>query len=269
MEIVETGLVDADSIYFRAAFSNTSKKEMRLIINRTMREIETAITAGGFAVPDLLVAVKGRGNFRKELYPEYKMNRPELAPEIKEALNYGHNYMKEEWNAQESTGMEADDLVAIWAKECRDMERSYTVVGIDKDLLQIPGKHYNFKRQEHRVVSEEEAYMLLMQQCLTGDTSDNIPGIKGIGPKKASKILTGIPRDRLWNRVRAAWRGTGSGDPELSRRLLTMLTSWEEYEEIRASLQSETPQCEQDVCKEGEDNVQDSGLPSVPGGDQG
>ena len=251
-------LVDADSIYFRAAMVNQNKKEIRTIINRTMKEIEIEATGGGFADLHMLVAVKGHGNFRKDLYPEYKAQRPTLEPKIREALAYGWNYMIEKYDAKKADGMEADDLVSIWAAECRVNDDDHVVVGIDKDLKQIPGNHYNFVKKEHDYVDDDTANYNLMLQCITGDTSDNIPGIKGIGPKKAAKILTGVPMDRRWSRVRAAWRGHRAGDPELSRRLLTMLTSWEEYESIRSSLPSEATVSQQDVCSKGQDNIQDS-----------
>ncbi|MDD9816698.1 MAG: hypothetical protein OXU61_00955, partial [Gammaproteobacteria bacterium] len=107
------------------------------------------------------------------------------------------------------------------------------IAGIDKDLKQIPGNHYNFNKQLHEFVDDDNANLNLMLQCLTGDTSDNIPGIKGIGPAKAGKILAGVPMARRWSRVRAAWRRHGAGDPTLSHRLLSMLKSWDELEEIR------------------------------------
>jgi len=184
--------------------------------------------------------VKGHGNFRKELYENYKGNRKNQPPEIKEALTYGHNYMVDKYNAVMANDMEADDLVSIWASECRDDARDYVVVGIDKDLLQIPGWHLNFIKMEEQYVDEDFANLKLMLQCLTGDTSDNIPGIRGIGPKKAERILHGVPMSRRWNRVRAAWRQHKAGDPVLSWRLLKMLETWDEYDTIRSELESKT-----------------------------
>lgn len=79
---------------------------------------------------------------------------------------------------------------------------------------------------------------------------------KGIGPKKAEKILKGIPMERRWNRVRAAWRGHNSGDPTLSYNLLRMLTSWEDFDAIKAQVSGETPVSQQDDGKK--QDVQDS-----------
>ena len=232
----DIALIDADSIYFRMAMVTQKKNEIRQGIDRTMEQ-----TKRNTGCDACLVAVKGKGNFRNDIYDKYKANRKPLEDHIKEALNYGINYMVDKYDAVHADGMEADDLVAIWAAERRDDAGDYTIVGIDKDLLQIPGWHYNFVKKESQYVDEDAANMKLMLQCLTGDNADNIPGLKGIGPKKAEKILAGVPMERRWNRVKAAWRGHKAGNPDLSRRLLTMLTSWEELDELRQQTNGETP----------------------------
>jgi len=262
-------LIDADSIYFRAAYSNSDKKDIRDIINRTVNEC----IAFAFSGPqECRVALKGRGNYRKDLYTPYKGSRPALTEEIKVSLNYGHNYMKEKWGGIEADGMEADDLVSIWAYEAREMEEDFVICGIDKDLKQIPGHHYNYSKKTHEFVDDDQANLNLMLQCLTGDKSDNIPGINGIGPKKAAKILEGVPMGQRWQKVLDAWKEHDAGDPWMSLKLLSMLKSWEEFEEVKPNepnesleslLLSETPECEQDVEPKGEDNVQVSGVSPV------
>ena len=96
-------------------------------------------------------------------------------------------------------------------------------------------------------MDHDAGHLNLMRQCLTGDTADNIPGIKGIGSKKADKILNGIPSSRQSSRVRAAWRGHNAVDPTTSRRLLELLTSLEEYETIRSKAEGASVQRKQDV----------------------
>jgi len=258
----DIALIDADSIYFRVACVTQKQNEIRKAIDYTMTEIKRNTMTN-----NQLCAVKGRGNFRNDLYSDYKGNRKELDPKVKEALNYGHGYMVEKYNAIMADNMEADDLVAIWAYEQMDMDQTPIIVGIDKDLLQIPGWHYNFvKKQTPIYVNGDEAHLKLMLQCLTGDTADNIPGIKGIGPKKAEKILKGVPIERRWDRVRAAWRGHKAGNPELSHRLLKMLTSWKEYEDIRNRIAGEASVSERDVSTE---QTQDSGVQELSNGNQG
>ena len=235
-------LVDADSIYFRVAYRTKKKNEIRKGIDEMVKDIMNNNQSD-----QLLIAVKGRGNFRNDLYNKYKSNRKPLEEEMKEALNYGHGYMIGKYNAVAADGMEADDLVSIWAAESRDSLRDYCVVGIDKDLLQIPGDHYNFNKCTHVHVTPDEGHYNLMVQCLTGDSTDNIPGIKGIGPVKGKKLLHGVPSARQWNRVRAAWRGHKAGDPTTSRRLLEMLTSFEELGLVRDQIASKTTLRQPDV----------------------
>ena len=259
-------LIDADSIYFRAAYVTKKNNEIRKVIDDTMRSIDRNVSSILFDNIDFMVAVKGFGNFRKDLYPDYKKNRKELDAEMKTALKYGHEYMIEKYNAVMSDGMEADDLVSIWAYEAREAEQDYIIVGIDKDLRQIPGNHYNFKKEEHDFVDDNTAHLNLMLQCLTGDSTDNIPGIKGIGPKKAATILNGVPMARRWDRIRAAWRTKSAGKPDVSHDLLRMLTSWEDFDDIKRKIAGETPVSKQDVLSEQEQDSGVSGLPEPDGG---
>jgi 5'-3' exonuclease len=81
--------------------------------------------------------------------------------------------------------MEADDYLGI------NQHESSIICSIDKDLLQVPGKHYNIVKKEFYEIDEETGFRNFYTQLLTGDTSDNIKGIAGIGPVKAKKALTG------------------------------------------------------------------------------
>ena len=249
-------LVDADTIYFRAAYKQ-SKPAIIKAINDQMKKIE-----GSNFYTDMKVAVKGFGNFRKDIYPDYKSNR-KRDEDLKPYLALGWEHMKEKWGAIEAHNMEADDLVCIWAHEARDMEMQYVICGIDKDLKQIPGNHYNYHKETWEFVDDDMANYNLMVQCLTGDSGDNIPGLRGIGPKKAEGILQGVPMDRRWNRVRAAWRKypSNGGDCVLSRRLLEMIKTWDEFNDIQSQISGQTSERE---CNDGtEQNVPDSSVHSV------
>ena len=223
--------VDADSLYFRICFKTKKKKEIRKYIKDHLNEIEENNFLG-----NSFIAVKGYDNWRKDYYPEYKANRPELDPDMKKALTYAHQYLVGDCGAVQADGMEADDLVSIWANEARAEDKTYVIAGIDKDLLQIPGNHYNYVKKIHQFIDDDTANYNLMFQCLVGDSGDNIPGIRGVGPVKAKKILSSVPDRRRWSRVKAAWRANHSGDPSVSLRLLKMLTSWEEYEDVKSEI---------------------------------
>lgn len=82
-------------------------------------------------------------------------------------------------------GQEADDALGIAASE----DKGSIICSIDKDLLQIPGRHYDFVKKEETTVTPKEGTKFFYQQVLSGDDADNVPGIKGVGAVKASKLL--------------------------------------------------------------------------------
>jgi DNA polymerase-1 len=102
------------------------------------------------------------------------------------------DYLLTQWDFRRAhEGYEADDTVASYARLCRDSNVPYVVCSIDKDLKQIQGSHYDYKHERLTQVSATEAAFLLFKQTLMGDRTDNIPGIPGIGPVKAEKMLEG------------------------------------------------------------------------------
>ena len=65
----------------------------------------------------------------------------------------------------------------------------------------IPGWHYNFRKKEFYEIDESTGYYNLMKQILTGDATDNIQGIKGMGPKTAEKVLKDVPHEFMLDAV--------------------------------------------------------------------
>jgi 5'-3' exonuclease len=101
--------------------------------------------------------------------------------------------------AQICDGFEADDEMGVQ----QDKETMSTVIcSIDKDLLQIPGRHYNFVRKEHKVVDRDQGLKHLYLQSLIGDRSDNIIGVAGIGPVKAEQALAELLPEEWYDKCR-------------------------------------------------------------------
>ena len=252
--------VDTDSIFFKIAYKSKNQSELRknynTFCNNMQMEVSDRMVNPFNEELKILYAVKGKGNYRKDLSPDYKAKRPELDKDVRDKLNYLHKHAVSK-GAIQADGMEADDLVSIWAREALDRKEEYVICGIDKDLLQIPGHHYNYGKDTWQLINEEEALHNLYIQCLTGDNADNIPGLKGIGPKKAAKILAGVPLSRQWNKIKATWKEHGQTikQLELSHKLLRMLTSWEEYEDIKAYIQSKATVSESNDIQKQVDKV--------------
>jgi len=138
-----------------------------------------------------LVAVKGMNNFRNLLYPEYKIHRHRDPQFRNEFVPIMRELAVAEELAVPADGCEADDLIRIWAEQCRREDVEYVVCSIDKDLRCIPGLHFYIKRDKERLdeVTEREAMQLYYAQLLKGDGIDNIPGIPGVGLVKAARHL--------------------------------------------------------------------------------
>lgn len=181
-------LIDSDTPVFATALASEGV-ELQYAKSRLDAFINNIIESSGATEAKLFVS--GEGNFRKIIDPSYKAHRPQESPKWREDLRL---HLIDSWGAIECNGYEADDACGI--HQCSD--GSTIICGIDKDLLQIPGKHYQWpiiRKGEvvrpglYHYIDEETGWRNLFTQALTGDTSDNIKGVYGIGKVKAAKIL--------------------------------------------------------------------------------
>ena len=123
--------------------------------------------------------------FRKDIYPDYKGNRRGSKKPI------GYAALKSEILANEQRSMqhdkiEADDLIGIIATSLQYELKDYVIASRDKDLKQIPGRHYWFGEDEV-FIGLEQAERNWWEQVLIGDKVDNIPGCPTIGPVRAAR----------------------------------------------------------------------------------
>jgi DNA polymerase-1 len=141
-----------------------------------------------------------RRNFRNDIYAEYKANRDETPSElipqfplIREATEaFGIP-------ALEIDGFEADDLIATYARMACAAGKKVTIVGSDKDLMQLVCDDVRlYDPIKSRYLGAEDVMekfgvapnRVVDVQALAGDTSDNVPGVPGIGIKTAAQLIT-------------------------------------------------------------------------------
>jgi DNA polymerase-1 len=172
-------LIDGDIVAFRCAVSVTEDEPEELAIYRVDVLIQQIIEAT--EADSYRVFVKGDNNFRYKIYPEYKANRKEFIDPVHRAVC--HNHLLLEHNAIPAEFGEADDMLGIY------QEGNTVICSIDKDLLMIPGRHYNFVKVEHSRVKPQDGLRTFYKQMMIGDRSDNLIGVEGIGPKKADKLI--------------------------------------------------------------------------------
>lgn len=158
------------------------------------------------------VFLSGKDNFRKDLYAEYKANRK--GTRTPDLLEPAKQFLIDNYDTSVEDGQEADDGMGI--AQCNNDDT--IICTLDKDLDMIPGKHYNWRSGDVYDIDEKAAIKKFYTQLLTGDRTDNIPGIRGVGPAKAGKILEGgFSEHGFFNKVRVELKRAGYSDDEIVR----------------------------------------------------
>jgi DNA polymerase I len=135
---------------------------------------------------DFLIVLSDARDFRFSIYPEYQANRQDKAQPVWRGHLKEYVQAKYPWKSLPSC--EADDTLGIIQTSTR--KRFDTIIAtIDKDLRQIPGKHYSWKTDDIFTITPAEAKYNFLMQTLTGDSTDGVKGIPRVGPAKASKWL--------------------------------------------------------------------------------
>lgn len=188
-------LIDADIVAYRVACTLAEDDAEDFVFARTEDLVDSILV--NTEATEYRLFLTGKDNFRYTLYPEYKAHRPKEKPFWLEKIR---EYLKATFNAEVIDGQEADDAMGI------NQTGDTIICSIDKDLLMIPGRHYNFVKDEFITQSDFDAIKHFYMQCLQGDRADNIKGIPGIGPKKAERILAECYTEKeLFDAVRDAY----------------------------------------------------------------
>ncbi len=138
--------------------------------------------------------------FRHEMYPLYKANRAECPAELVPQLPYFRKIVEAfGLKSLEKPGVEADDIIATLARKFANDNKEVIIVSGDKDLLQLVDenilvydamKDQNYKPEDVRNKFGVWPKQVLDYLALIGDSSDNVPGVKGIGPKTAEQLIS-------------------------------------------------------------------------------
>ena len=177
-------LIDADYLIYAIGFASEEDSE-KFAKSRLVETLEDLVYLH-LKADSYEAFLTGKNNYRYEIAKTvpYKGNRKDMQkPKHYEALR---ECMVTRLGAVIVDGQEADDEVAIRMTKEPD---KYLLVGVDKDLRQIPGWHHNPKKAETEYIDDFTGFKNFCTQLLTGDRVDNIPGLEGIGPVKAAKAL--------------------------------------------------------------------------------
>ena len=173
--------------------------EAKALLEENIERIVTKLKADEF----IGVVTESSQNWRFDFYADYKSNRtskPQWKPMMVKPLR--------DWVASQEwgrciPGLEGDDVMGIL--QTKPGAGETICVTVDKDLATIPGNHYNFRKDDRYVVTEQEANWMHLLQTLAGDATDGYPGCPGIGMKTAVDLIDAPVEDHeipwLWDEV--------------------------------------------------------------------
>lgn len=200
-------IVDGSGFIFRAYFAGMAQRRSQMtrsdgtptnatyIYTRMMLKLIEDTEADYVAV----IFDKARKTFRNDIYPEYKAHRPDppedLIPQFQmvrdatEAMNVPAIQME---------NYEADDLIATYATQAAARNMDVTIVSSDKDLMQLVNDRVSlWDGMKEKTIGADEVVekfgvgpdKVIDVQALAGDSTDNVPGVQGIGIKTAAELI--------------------------------------------------------------------------------
>lgn len=217
--------IDADIILYKASLGAQNKidwgdgnvtletdiDKAKAIVRSTIREYQNAT-----GVKEFVLCLSHRHNFRKTVWPDYKLSRKESErPALLAPLR---EWVEESYPCMVLENLEADDVLGILATR---HPGEIIHVSADKDLQCVPGKMLHVKQNRkhlHLDISIADAKRFHYQQSMTGDMCDGVPGVYGIGPAKANKYLDkyGVK----WSTVVKCYEDNGLTEAEALRNAI-------------------------------------------------
>ncbi|MGP1396403.1 MAG: DNA polymerase I [Inquilinaceae bacterium] len=196
-------LVDASGFIFRAfhALPMMTRKSDGTPVNAVFGFTSMLLKLLTDLKADHVVVVfdSMRRNFRNDIYPDYKANRDDTPPELVPQFGLIRDATAAfDLPAVELEGFEADDLIASYCRLARENDADAVIVSSDKDLMQLVGNGVTMlDPMKNKVIDEAEVAekfgvapgKVIDVQALAGDSTDNVPGVPGIGIKTAAQLI--------------------------------------------------------------------------------
>jgi DNA polymerase-1 len=207
-------IVDGHGYIFRAHYglmnsSRGERREVRLstsegmptgalyVFSRMLMKLEEDFAPRRMAV--VFDDKSGVRTFRAEMYPAYKATRKDPPEELVVQMDYFAKVVNGMgWPVLAVPGVEADDVIATLVHDARARDWEVVIFSADKDIMQMVGDHVSMIDALHQKTYTREEVVKKMGVppekipdflALVGDTSDNIPGIRGVGDKTAANLL--------------------------------------------------------------------------------
>lgn len=209
-------LIDGDILLHRFGHSNHTKIEWdedcvtdEYDTKKAKKELDDFIKwmRSYTKTKEVVVCISGDFNFRYSILPTYKHNRdddkkPKIIGDLKQ-------HIRDNWSYEEHELLEADDVLGILAS---GEPEKYLLASLDKDLLQIPCRHFNWNKRSYTDVDQFDGDYMFFKQVLTGDPTDGYKGAPKIGKVKAGRILaeyfdeeSRTVRSGVWNAILEAY----------------------------------------------------------------
>ena len=203
------GIIDGDILIYRACHKSLKENlDVTATFDQLLEDLYDQMACSSYSLH-----ISGGGNFRKKLkqnFTVYKGKRKE------KPANYLflRNYILKNHDVISVPFYEADDTAAIEATIYQNEGKLYTLATIDKDWIQIGGIIYNMQYKSLKAYSTAEAISFFHHQLVMGDAVDNIPGIYGMGKKKAEKLLKGKSLIRQFAAIRRLYKEVHGNDSD-------------------------------------------------------
>ena len=203
-------LIDGSGYIFRAyyALPPLTRKSDGLptgavsgFCNMLFKLLQDATSEQNESKPTHFVVIfdSARKNFRNQIYPNYKANRSDAPDDLIPQFEY----IRKSVNAFnlpsiELLNYEADDLIATYSEQILKEGAEVTIISSDKDLMQLYKKNVRiFDPMKSKFINKDDIYkkfgvkpeQVIDVQSLAGDSSDNVPGVPGIGIKTAAELI--------------------------------------------------------------------------------